>query len=179
MNDQSYDEKFWRVLVNEQLVDLSQYHKANFFEEVPLYSRDSDLGFLSEFDSSQANSILLGFSLRFLNAVIAYEIPRSSYFAAITIWEDSESDLIVPNLFAWSGPTQKLKRQLILGTVATPFGKRIKQTVATLGLGGKFGILEEAGASDSGCRLFISPSHAPYHRFVTLDQFRGRPSLRS
>ena len=85
-NGNDYESKLWAVLAREHLVDLSQFHKRHFVDEVPLFSRESDIEFLSEYGTKRANSLLLNFALKFLKAVVSYEDHRSTYFAAITIW---------------------------------------------------------------------------------------------
>src|SRR5947209_473582 len=85
MNNGDDDEsKLWAVLTKEHLVDLSQFHKRRFFDEVPLYSRDSDIDFLAGYTNERANRILLGFALKFLKSVVSYEEHHAPYFAAIT-----------------------------------------------------------------------------------------------
>jgi hypothetical protein len=63
-NFNKYDSIFWDILKRERLVDFSQFHKSGFFDEVPLFSRKSDLEFLAELGSDQANSVLLNFAFR-------------------------------------------------------------------------------------------------------------------
>ena len=36
-NIANYESKFWDILAKEHLVDLSQFHKSRFFDEVPLF----------------------------------------------------------------------------------------------------------------------------------------------
>ena len=130
VSENDYEAKLWAVLGREHLVDLSQFHKRNFFDEVPLFSRGSDIDFLSMYGSKRANSILLNFALKFLKAVVSYEEHRSAYFAAITVWSSTASELIVPNLFVWSGSIRRLQKKLVLDGVGTPFGRTIKRLVS-------------------------------------------------
>ena len=83
-NGESYESKLWAVLTKEGLVDLSQFHARDVFDEVPLYSRDSDVDFLFAdslhdgngflpalcFEVSQIGHLLRGTSLA---------IPRRHY----------------------------------------------------------------------------------------------------
>src|SRR5262245_39824865 len=73
---ENYESKFWAILTKEHLVDLSQFHKGNFFDEVPLFSRESDIEFLFVYPIHEINSILLRFALKFLKAVVSYEEHR-------------------------------------------------------------------------------------------------------
>ena len=173
MNNGNNDEsKLWAVLAREQLVDLSQFHKSNVFDEVPLFSRDSDIGFLSEYGSKRANSILLNFALKFLKAVVSYEDHRSAYFAAITVWSATESDRVVPNLFVWSGAIRRLQKKLVLNAVRTPFGKTIKRLVSGGNVSSGFEVLEDTSTDPGETRVFLSFSQPPYESFATLDKFR-------
>jgi hypothetical protein len=167
-----YDSKLWEVLEKERLVDLSQFHKPRFFDEVPLYSRASEISFLAECPSAQANGILLQFALKFLRSVISYEEHRTPYFAAITIWNLSEADAVVPNLFVWSGPAQQLKGRLKLDEPRTSFGMKMKRLVSKLRLRAPFEVLEDTATTPESSRVFIAPAKPPYQGFVPLDELR-------
>ena len=169
----NYESRLWRLLEAKKLADLSQFHRPGFFDEVPLYSRASDVDFLPR-DENEANGILLRFAVKFLKSVVAYEPHRTGYVAAITVWSFSDSP-IVPNLFVWCGPLRELKKKLALKVVATPFGKRLKKLIPTLNLAERVEVLEQASAEPDTIRVFIGPARPPYQGFVTLDRFR-RPA---
>jgi hypothetical protein len=168
-NGNNYEAQLWKLLEEERLADLSQYHQRGFFDEVPLYSRESEIGFLPA--SKRANEIVLRFALKFLNAVIAYQQHEEGYFAAITVW-DVSADPFIPNLFAWCGRVRELKRKLALNVVKTPFAKQIKKLVHKLALSEAFAVLEDTSISDA-TRVFIAPARAPYPGFAALNTFRG------
>jgi hypothetical protein len=167
-----YDSKFWEILEKERLVDLSQFHKPRFFDEVPLYSRESEIAFLAEHTITHADVIILGFAIKFLRAVISYDEHRTPYFAAITVWDVSEGDPIVPNLFVWSGPVQQLKDKLNLGVPITPFGKRMKRLVSKLRFRSRCEVLEDTSTTAEMSRVFIAPLKHSYQGFVALDELR-------
>jgi hypothetical protein len=169
-NISNYEPRLWRLLKENNLADLSQFHRQGFFDEVPLYSRASDVDFLPP-DASEAGGILLWFALKYLKSVVAYEAHRKSYFAAITVWNFSDSP-IVPNLFVWSGPLGKLKKRLTLKAVATPFGKQLRELVVRLKAGERAEVLEEAPTLPDTIRVFLGPARPPCQGFVTLDHFR-------
>ena len=171
-NGKIYESLLWNVLVKEHLVDLSQFHRSGFFDEVPLFSRDSDIDFLKEDTPERANSTLLGFALRFLKSVVSYEEHRSPYFAAITVWSPTQADRVVPNLFVWSGSVQQLRKKLILDVVKTTFAKKIKRIVSARNLQTGFELLEDTSTDPSETRVFISFSQPPYQSFVPLSKFR-------
>ncbi len=171
-NSNDYESKLWKLLEKEGLTDLSQFHKPRFFDEVPLYSRDSDVAFFRNATGAQASDTLLSFALKYLRSVISYEEHDMPYFAAITVWNFSEDDPIVPNLFVWSGPIKKLEETLTLNGVTTSFGKRIKRIVSRLRLQERFEVLEERSTMSNTTRVFIAPSPIPYPGFVPLNTFR-------
>lgn len=172
----NYDSLFWEILAKERLVDLSQFHRTPFFEEVPLLSRASDLKFLAEHSEDEANAILLRFALKFLKSVLAYEEHGTPYFAAITVWSPSEDDLIVPNLFVWSGAIQELQERLTLHAATTPFGKKIARLIAKPRWRGRFEALEDTTTTPDMSRVFVAAAEPPYRSVVTLKKFRKQIS---
>jgi hypothetical protein len=166
-----YENRLWTLLEKEKLADLSQFHQPGFFDEVPLFSRESDIAFLSK--DNAASEIVLGFALKFLNAVIAYEQHRTGYFAAITIWSHS-SDPLVPHLFVSCGNVRELKEKLVLNTPSTPFANQMKKLAAKVRLGEKFETLEDTVTVPDETRVFIAPQQAPYQGFATLTAFCKR-----
>jgi hypothetical protein len=167
----NYDTKLWAVLERAKLGDLSQFHRQGFFDEVPLYSRESEVGFLR--NGVKEDEVLLSFALRFLRSVIAFDQHRDGYFAAITVWDFSDA-LLVPNLFVWCGPVGVLEAKLVLRKVDTEFGKRISALVPRLGLATRFSVLEDTHTDPDTARVFIAPRDRPYQGFLTLDHFRSR-----
>src|SRR5438128_6904528 len=65
-----YESKFWKILEKEGLADLSQFHRFGFFDEVPFYSRLSQVSFLRGLSRDGADRVLLEFALKFLKALI-------------------------------------------------------------------------------------------------------------
>ncbi len=163
-----YENRLWKLLEKAKLADLSQFHQPESFDEVPLFSRESDIEFLLK--DNAAREILLRFALKFLRSVIAYEEHRRGYFAAITIW--GSADPLVPNLFVWCGDVRKLKEKLALEAATTSFGKQIKKLVSKLHLGKTFGVREDTLTLPRETRVFIAPEQPPYKGFVPLTAFR-------
>lgn len=171
-NVNKYESLLWNVLVKEHLADLSQFHRSGFVDEVPLFSRDSDIDFLKEDTAERANRTLLGFALKFLKSVVSYQEHRSPYFAAITIWSPAHADRLVPNLFVWSGSVHQLRKKLILDVVKTSFAKKINRIVSAKNPEKGFELLEDTSTDPRDTRVFISFSQPPYQSFVPLGQFR-------
>jgi hypothetical protein len=164
------ESRLWKLLEKGRLTDLSQFHKPGFFDEVPLYTRQSDVDFLPD-DKDEANEILLRFALKFLKSVVAYEQHRTGYFAAITVWNFSDA-LLVPNLFVWCDALRELKKKLALQAVTTTFGKEMKQLAPRLDRGEQFEVLEDASTLPETTRVFIALARPLYPGLATLDSFR-------
>lgn len=171
-NGRDYESGLWALLAKKGLADLSQYHSHGSYDEVPLFSRLSDLEFLPDSPPDRADSILLAFALKFLQAVIAYEEQASPFFAAITVWDFPEPDRIIPNLFFWSGAIGTLKKKLALDEVETTFGRTIKRLLRRTRLPGPFDVLEDTSEGIEMPRVFISLARQPYPAFVPLRTFR-------
>ncbi len=170
-NGDQYDSRLWKVLEKERLADLSQFHQLEFFDEVPLFSRDADIAFLKRDAPDAANRILLGFALRFLKSVIAYQEHSKRYFAAITVWNIADHDILVPNLFVWYDAVPKLTGQLFLHSVTTSFGKSIRRFVSGLDRAGVLEVLEDTATDPETARAFVGLSQAPYRAFLPLGGF--------
>jgi hypothetical protein len=173
-NTDHYESRLWRLLEKEKLADLSQFHQSGYCDEVPLYSRESDVNFLSE-GKQPANEVLLRFALKFLRSVVAYEEHRREYVAAVTVWS-LPTGLLVPHLFVWCDAIRELKAKLSLHGVTTPFGKRLNKRVQSLRFGERFEVLEDTSTIPDASRVFIAPARAPYPGFAVLDTFRQSPT---
>lgn len=176
IKDGNYESRLWEILAKERLVDLSQFHRSHFFDEVPLISRDSDLDFLSDLPQEEADGILLGFALKFLKAVVSYEEHRARFVAAITVWGPGEGDRMIPNLFVWSGPARDLRSRLVLEPPTAPFARKVKRMVphrhGKLPYQG-FEVLQDTATEPGEVRVFISFAQPPYRAFVPLREFTG------
>lgn len=171
-NSNNDDEsKFWQVLEKNRLVDLSQFHRPGFFDEVPLYTRYADIAFLAKHSSAEASAILMRFALKFLRSVICYEEHDAPFFAAVTVSDFSEGDPIVPNLFVWSKPIRELLEKLSLEEPSTSFAKKVKRWVSQAHLPHSHAILEEKSTTSDFPRAFIAPALPPYPGFVQIYKF--------
>jgi hypothetical protein len=179
-SENNLESKLWAVLAREHLVDLSQFHKNKFFDEIPLYSRDSDTDFLSGYTTSEADKVLLDFSLKFLRSVVSYQEHRTGYFAAITVWPPAEGSRLVPNLFVWCGSARALQRtHLALEAPRTPFAKTIKRLALGRSHGTGFEVLEDTTTDPNESRVFISFAQPPYTGFISMtDLVRTRAQAR-
>lgn len=176
-----YESRLWEILAREGLADLSQFHRPKLVAEIPLFRKRSDLAFLVENSVLAVDSVLLGFALKFLKSVIAYEEHRSTYFAAVTARAIDSDQWIVPSLFVWSGTepqAKRLRKVLMLDRVTTPFGRRIKRLVPNGASRPRFDVLEDRTTISGTSRVFVSPTHAPYRNFLPLEGLH-RPNTTS
>ncbi len=156
----------------ENLADLSQYHQGDFFDEVPLYSRFSDVSFLGNLDRDQADRFLLGFGIKFLKALIWYEIPRHSFFASLTVWNDPANDWIVPHVFVCCGKVkERLRNRLVLHPARSAPSKRICRLFSGLHLPDPLRILEDSLTSNELTRVHIGYKVSPYPKVVPIQTF--------
>ena len=174
-----YESKLWKVLEKEGLADLSQFHRDDFFDEVPFYSRLAEVSFLRDLGRDKGDAVLLQFGLKFLKALTWYEIPDRPFFAALTVWHNPDDDLIVPNLFVCCGTVQeRVGDRLALHRVKSPGSRRIEKLLSRLKIIESIQTLEDTSAAEGMTRVFIGYSVPPYPNVVPLHAFeeRIRPS---
>ena len=164
-----YESKFWKILEKEGLADLSQFHRFGFFDEVPFYSRLSQVSFLRGLSRDGADRVLLEFALKFLKALIWYETPQWPFLASITAWNESEGEPIVPNLFICSGKvTEQLGERLHLRQPKKAATKRIRALVKQLRMVDALNVLEDDSTMADRTRAFVGFTVPPYPNIVPL-----------
>ena len=167
-----YESKLWKILEKEGLADLSQFHRLGFFEAVPIYSRAADVAFLRQLTRDGADCILLEFALKFLKALIWYETPSWPFLASITVWNDSEEELIVPHLFVCSGKIKELiGERLELHQPKKAAVKRIRTLMKRLHLVDSLEVLEDSSTLEDMTRSFVGYMVPPYPNIVPLHFF--------
>jgi Immunity protein 15 len=167
-----YESKLWKIIEKEGLADLSQFHRFGFFDEVPLYSRLSQVSFLRDLSRDRADGTLLEFALKFLKALIWYETPLWPFLASVTVWNDSEEELIVPNLFVCSGKVEELNgERLELHQPKKSASKRIRTLVKRLHMMESLEVLEDSSTLPDMTRSFVGYMVPPYPNVVPLHWF--------
>ncbi len=167
-----YESKFWKILEKEGLADLSQFHRFGFFDEVPFYSRLSQVSFLRGLSRDGADRVLLKFALKFLKALIWYETPQWPFLASITVWNESEDEPIVPSLFICSGNvTEHLGERLALRQPKKAATKRIRALVKQLRMVDALNVLEDDSTMADRTRAFVGYTVPPYPNIVPLHVF--------
>jgi hypothetical protein len=167
------ESRLWQVLEEERLADLPQYRRSGFFDEVPLYSRLAQVSFLADLGPRRANSTLLRFALKFLDALVAYEAPRVPFFAALTLWENSDDPLLVPNVFVCCGEVRKrLGGGLILHEGRSTFAAKATALLAEIDTAHKYQLLEDSSTLPGTPRVLIGYKDVPFPEMIRLESFR-------
>ena len=163
-----------KVLKKNRLAEVSQFHAPGFYDEIPLYTRESDVSFLATSPLSNGNRILLEFAVKYLESVIWYKQHKTPYFAAISVWECPSDELVVPHLFAWADSRRKLTEALRLHAVRTPFGRKIRRLVSQLASSQELDVREETSTVAEMSRVFIGPSEPLYANLMTVRMLSKR-----
>jgi hypothetical protein len=166
----TYEPELWKLLEKQKLAELSQYHQRGFFDEVPLYTRESEVRFLRELNGEGAKT-LLRFSLKFLKSIIAYEEHAKGYLAAVTFWNFTDT-FPVPNFFIACEAVRRLDESLSLRPVTSAFGKHMKKVLASVDASKRFDILEDSTTVPGTPRVLMALARPPYRGYVTLNRFR-------
>jgi hypothetical protein len=70
--EQPYVDRFREMLDEEQIGDPAAFLDVDVFDEVPVYSRFQQLGFLSGLSFAEANSVLIRLTALYLDTVVSY-----------------------------------------------------------------------------------------------------------
>ena len=167
----NFDSKLTRILKRQKLYDLSQYLKADFFDEIPFYARYAEVSFLKPLGREEADKILIEFSLQYLEALVQYTRLQAMSLATVTVVDLGESDFLVPNIFVCNGLVEKrLKGKLVLQEPKKLFSMRILKIVENLGLADKYQVLEDELTIPGGIRVFIGHRVSP--NSIGIDSFK-------
>jgi hypothetical protein len=162
---------FARVLERQKLDALDQYYRQGFFDEVPLYSRYAELSFLDKYSKEEANALLLGLSLDYLDRVIRHDIPKAPFLAAITAWSCPKSEYLVPGIFVCHGQVDELLRgRLVLRPPKSAFASRIRSVVNETHGPDLYHVLQDTQTVPRDVRVFIAPRKLPSPMMVPIDE---------
>jgi hypothetical protein len=169
------ESRLWRVLEEERLSDLPQYHREGFFDELPLYSRFAQVAFLEDQGPRRANAALLRFGLKFLDALVAYEVPRLPFLAALTLWDNPDDCLLVPQIFVCCGDVrERLGSGLVLQEGRSVFAARVAKILAAVDPAGRYQLLEDVSTVPGTSRAVIGNRRVPFPNMVRLETFKPR-----
>jgi hypothetical protein len=170
---------FYKVLKAEGLEDLSQFCKHEFCDEVPLYSRYTQVASLDDLELEEANPVLLDLGLNFLENIVKKSSPEHPFFAALTVWEEEGDEPIVPRIFICNKEPKGQLKQLVLHRPSTAFSKKIRKLLMEITPAGKYQVFEDDETLPDKARVFIGQRRPPYPAFVILRSFlakRSQPS---
>jgi hypothetical protein len=133
--EQPYVDRFREILDEEQIGDPAVFLDVDVFDEVPVYSRFHQLGFLSGLSFAEANDILIRLTALYLDAVVSYAAnqPRQNgktilRMVSITGWLsendarqinfDGLSDFLRPNIWLANLDNPKLSEFSVWSAVS-------------------------------------------------------------
>jgi len=162
--------RFDALLEKQHLADIvSSFGDADFFDEIPLYSRYSQVEFLKPY--GDVNMLLVELALDYLDRVKS-EIPigKGKRFTAITVISDDDAEYIVPSIFVCNGNVKTRLRNLHLSSPSEGLGKRIEALVKKANLDSTYGVLEDRTTVPGDVRVFVS-YNSPPQGFVSQQTF--------
>ena len=162
--------RFESVLRKEQLADVaSAFGGADFFDEVPLYSRYKQVEFLKKY--GDVNQLLIELALDYLDRVTSeVHLSRTKRLAAITIISDDDDESIVPSIFVCNGNVKTRLKELHLSCPSVGFGKRIESLVKRAKAHIPFSVFEDRSTVPDAVRIFFSYK-SPSQGFVNIETF--------
>ncbi len=158
--------QFENVLRKGGLADRSIFDRRQFFAELPLYSRYAQVEFLKDY--GDPNTLLIELALDYLADLAHQHRGKTEWFAAVTILDDSDSDLFVPNILVCNGDLWPL-RGLHLKRVATIFAAQVR-SILTSCCGSHFQVMQDKETVPDMVRLFLS-YRAPPGKMVPMSRF--------
>jgi hypothetical protein len=163
-----HNKYFQKVLNAQKLEDLSQFYSAEFCDEVPLYSRYKQVSFLKDMTLEQGNETLLAMGLDFLENIIANHTGDDPFFAALTVWQDENGELIVPNIYICNTNARRQLKKLNLHKLKAPFSKNISDLVRKATGAARYVVLEDDHTLENDIRVFIGPKKPTCPNLLTL-----------
>jgi hypothetical protein len=163
-------EKFLRVLKEERLDDPAQFFRAGFFDEIPLYSRYSQLSFLEQLPRDRANATLVRLSLDFLHRLTRSSVPSAGFLAAVTFNRYSKQEYLVPNVFVCHGKIDELiKGGLVLRAPGSVLASRLIETLGEVSDARRYLVLQDTQTIPREPRVFIGLRRHPHPLMVGID----------
>ena len=162
----NHQKQFENVLRKGGLADRSIFDPRPFFAELPLYSRYAQVEFLKDY--GDPNTLLIELALDYLDDLAHQHRGKTEWFAAVTILDDSDSDLFVPNILVCNGDLWPL-RGLHLKRVATIFAAQVR-SILTSCCGRHFQVMQDKETVPDMVRLFLS-YRAPPGKMVPMSRF--------
>lgn len=170
-----YTQRFADVLAEERLDDLSQFYREGFFDEIPLYSRSSQVAFLDALDRRTADRVILGLGLTYLDELVQFGHPAAEFLAAVTVFDFGKNERLVPGIFVCHGKVDEvLKGRLRLRAPKSVFGARVSRIVSELGGAERYEVLQDTLSVPRKVKVFIGCKSHPDPQMVAISAFKGR-----
>lgn len=164
-------QRFESVLASELLDDLAIFAKPDFFDEVPLYSRFSQVEFLESY--GDVDSILIELALAYLQRVADAVRLRSRRFVAMTVTDCPDDEFLTPSIFVCNTSAREKLSTLQLQEPSAPFTRRIEQLVKQTKSGAGFQVMEDRSLNSEEVRVFVG-FESPPRGILRLDFRIGR-----
>jgi hypothetical protein len=163
--------KFDAVLEKEHLSDIpATFGDADFFDEVPLYSRYNQVKFLENY--GDVNGLLLELAVSYMDRVTSETHPRKR-FVAITVMQDDSKEYLVPAIFVCNSHVkQKLKELRLSLSSAGSVGSQVKSLIKSSKYPTALSVLEDHTTVPGDVRVFIGYKSPP-NDLVPLDEFEN------
>jgi len=164
-----------KILKRQELADLSQYSTPGFFDEIPLYSRFREVKFLEKLRQEDADKVLIGFGLQYLDSIVQQIEPTPLFFAALTFLDFPEDDYLVPNIFVCNGEVHSvLGDKLILRQPRGQFSTRINKAIKSLNLISLYSLKEDPYTVRECMRVFVGHRVSLRQSMLTIYDFYKR-----
>lgn len=169
--------KFWQLLEQQRLNDRSQFVREGFFDEVPLYSRYSQLKFLEErflgYSRKEIDSVMIKFGLHYLEIILDKCVPKENFLAALTVRNSSGKNFrLLPSIFVCHGRVEELlDGRLELVPPKSVFAKRLETIVSDIAGPNRYHVLQDSLTVPRDVRVFVGPRHLSNSLMVGVDAF--------
>ena len=172
MNFDEYHVALNKALKRQKLSAVSQFSKHGFFDEIPLYSRVREVEFLEPLGQENADLVLIGFGLQYLESIVKKIKAQPFFFAALTFWDFSEEEYLVPNIFVCNGEVENtLLGKLILRQPQSWLSVRVKKAINKINLKSKYQVMEDADTLRECVRVLVGHRVPASQSMLTVSNF--------
>jgi hypothetical protein len=157
------------VLQTEGLDEPTLFAAADAFDEIPLYSRYVQLGFLRRESSSMRDDILLGAAGLLLQRLVSRLRGKGAFFAAVTVLEERPMHLLVPRVFVCRGrPRSRLASLKGMTRATSELSRRLAASLTRLGVRQRYSLRDDAITVPGHMRVFMGHATAAHPRMLLL-----------
>jgi hypothetical protein len=162
--------QFASVLKAEHLADVpASFHDPAFFDEVPLYSRYTQVDFLKAY--GEVDQLLLELSFEYLERVRPEcAVGKRKRFIAVTIMRDDANEHIVPYIFICNSDADTRLNDLRLSPPSDGLGKYIQSLAEKTDHPEGYRVLEDRFTVSQDVRVYIGYKSPP-EGLIGVDAF--------